>query len=201
MATFIPAAIRRAVIKRANRRCEYCHKPPISFVPHEIDHIIAQKHGGATALDNLAYTCFECNRYKGSDLSSLDPETNLITPLFNPRTQQWTDHFRFEEGNIVPLSLEGRTTVFLLRLNTPERILERRTLKVGTKVNAKQDYSRKRAASSVFVSGRNSRQRKRWNQGLRCPSNASAITSPNSGANLKPCPLPPAATVRPAISG
>jgi len=132
MAIFIPAALKRAVIERANRQCEYCHKPPVSFFPHEFDHVTAQKHGGATTLDNLAYTCFEFNRYKGSDLSSLDPETNLITPLFNPRSQQWTDHFRFGEGYIIPLTPESRTTVFLLRLNIPERILERLTLKVGT---------------------------------------------------------------------
>jgi len=45
MATYIPEALRRAVIERAGGRCEYCGKPQVSFFPHEVDHVIAQKHG------------------------------------------------------------------------------------------------------------------------------------------------------------
>ena len=55
----------------------------------------------------------------------------MITPLFNPRAQQWADHLRFEGATIVPLTPEGRATVFLLRLNDPERAQERAALKVG----------------------------------------------------------------------
>jgi 5-methylcytosine-specific restriction endonuclease McrA len=131
MPALIPAATRSVVIERAESRCEYCHKPQISFYPHEVDHIIALKHGGETSLDNLAFACFQCNRYKGSDIASIDPQTNLITPLFNPRAQEWADHFRFEGAAIVPLTPEGRATVFLLRLNDPRRVQERAALKVG----------------------------------------------------------------------
>jgi 5-methylcytosine-specific restriction endonuclease McrA len=131
MPTTIPGSLKRVVIQRANYRCEYCGKPAISFYPHEVDHVTAQKHGGATTLDNLAYACFECNRHKGSDLTSIDPETGLITPLFNPRSQNWSEHFRFEQNHLIPLTAEGRVTVFLLQLNTPERIAERVALKLG----------------------------------------------------------------------
>ncbi len=103
----------------------------MTFYPHEVDHVIAQKHGGKTALDNLAFSCFECNRHKGSDLASIDPPTGKITPLFNPRSQQWQDHFRFDSASIVPLTPEGRTTVFLLRLNEEERLEERTALNVS----------------------------------------------------------------------
>ncbi len=130
MSNPIPAALRNAVIERARGRCEYCQKPQISFYPHEVDHVVALKHGGGTTLGNLALACFQCNRYKGSDLSSIDPDTGGITPLFNPRAQQWTAHFRFDGATIAPLTPEGRTTVFLLRLNDLERTQERAALNV-----------------------------------------------------------------------
>ncbi|MGH2592732.1 MAG: HNH endonuclease [Anaerolineae bacterium] len=98
------------MIERARGRCEYCHKPQISFFPHEVDHVVALKRSGATTLENLAFACFQCNRYKGSDLSSIDPHTGAITPLFNPRTQLWTEHFRFDGATITPLTPEGRAT-------------------------------------------------------------------------------------------
>jgi 5-methylcytosine-specific restriction endonuclease McrA len=48
---------------------------------HEIEHIIAEKHGGATQEANLALTCPDCNRFKGTDLGSLDPATGRLTPF------------------------------------------------------------------------------------------------------------------------
>lgn len=131
MATTIPNALRRAVLARANGCCEYCGKPQIGFFIHEIDHIVAEKHRGATTLENLALACFECNRFKGSDIASLDPLTEQLTPLFNPRTQLWDTHFHYEQGLIVPLTAEGRVTVDLLRLNDASRLQERVALGIG----------------------------------------------------------------------
>jgi hypothetical protein len=48
--------------------------------------------------------------------------------LFNPRTQAWSNHFKFDGAWIVGTTPEGRTTVEFLRLNTYERIAERREL-------------------------------------------------------------------------
>lgn len=54
---------------RARFACEYCLMPEISvLVPHEIDRVIAEKHGGQTDENNLALSCTICNKYKGSDL-------------------------------------------------------------------------------------------------------------------------------------
>ena len=131
MPALVPAATRSAVIERAQGRCEYCYKPQISFYPHEVDHVVALKHGGETSPDNLAFACFQCNRHKGSDIASIDPQIGTITPLFNPRIQEWADHFRFEGATVVPLTPEGRATVYLLQLNDPERVQERAALKVG----------------------------------------------------------------------
>ncbi|MBA2647884.1 MAG: HNH endonuclease [Pyrinomonadaceae bacterium] len=86
--TYIPAAVRRLVVERAGNRCEYCLLPAdVAFFPHEVDHVIAEKHGGKTEADNLAFSCWRCNRHKGSDLGSFDPQTQNFSLLFNPRTQ------------------------------------------------------------------------------------------------------------------
>jgi hypothetical protein len=83
---------------------------------HQVDHVIAEKHGGQTVLDNLALSCTVCNRRKGSDISSIDPETGNLVSLFNPRTQQWSDHFKLDGMHISGLTEVGRTPVEFLRL-------------------------------------------------------------------------------------
>lgn len=122
--THIPAALRREVIVRAGSRCEYCGMPDdATLVSHEIDHIIAERHQGKTARENLAYACFRCNRLKGSDLTSLDPQTGSITRLFNPRSDKWGEHFRLsgpEGASIEPLTAIGRTTAMFLEFNDKE---------------------------------------------------------------------------------
>lgn len=124
--SYIPVALRRLVEERANYKCEYCLLPTkVAFFPHEIDHIIAEKHGGKTDAENLALTCWRCNRHKGTDLGSFDPQTGAFSFLFNPRTQQWSEHFSFSKLTIVGLTDVGRTTVYLLQINKEERIAER----------------------------------------------------------------------------
>jgi len=127
--TYIPDSLRQQVITRANRRCEYCliHRDDSLYV-HKVDHIIAEKHRGETISDNLCLACLDCNRHKGSDFASFDPETEEVALLFNHRQQRWNDHFRLEEARIVPLSPEGRVTVFVLKLNDGLRIRARRAL-------------------------------------------------------------------------
>ncbi len=122
----VPERVRRLVQERAQGRCEYCliHEADM-YYPHEADHVIAEKHGGATSLENLAWACFYCNRFKGSDLASVDPETQKIVFLFNPREQNWKRHFRFNGGRIEGLTASGRATVALLHLNDVERVAYR----------------------------------------------------------------------------
>jgi hypothetical protein len=83
-----------------------------------MEHIIAEKHGGKTEAENLTLACPYCNRAKGSDLGSInpetprnqilrmiysryisrdraaaiDPETGEMVCLFNPRKQKWQEH-------------------------------------------------------------------------------------------------------------
>ncbi len=125
----ISSALRRKVRERANGCCEYCLLPEEhAFFAHEPDHIIATKHGGQGTLDNLALACFDCNRFKGSDIASIDPATVELTPLFNPRRQEWNEHFSLERGRINSRTPNGRVTELVLKLNLPSRVEVREIL-------------------------------------------------------------------------
>ena len=127
--SYVSATLRRLVTHRAGNKCEYCQFPQTaSLFAFEMEHIIAEKHDGITEAGNLALSCPCCNRFKGTDLGSIDPETRQLTAFFNPRLQQWSDHFRLEEGIIMPLTPEGRVTAKILQFNLLERILERKQL-------------------------------------------------------------------------
>lgn len=69
--TYITGALRKLVRQRAADRCEYCllHQT-FSMYSHELDHVVASKHGGQTVSDNLVLACLPCNRHKGTDLGS-----------------------------------------------------------------------------------------------------------------------------------
>lgn len=98
------------------------------LVPHEVDHVIAEKHGGQTDEGNLALACMICNKYKGSDLASIDPSNGEIVRLYQPHRDLWREHFQLKEGEILPLTSIGRVTVRLLQMNRSERVEERRLL-------------------------------------------------------------------------
>lgn len=111
------------VWQRAGRCCEYCHmSQDYDDTPFEIDHIISRKHGGSTVAGNLALSCFFCNSFKGSDISSLAPGTRKLTPLFNPRRHKWSRHFRWEGPQLLGRTAIGRVTVAMLRINDPFRV-------------------------------------------------------------------------------
>jgi hypothetical protein len=130
MSSYVSAELRRVVASRASSRCEYCliHEDD-TYLGCQIDHIISEKHGGATASENLAYACACCNRAKGSDIASVAPSTGELTRLFNPRTDDWTDHFAFQGSLIEPRTPIGEATVRLLELNAAERTAERQSLR------------------------------------------------------------------------
>lgn len=125
----ISVGLRREVEQRANFCCEYCkiHQDDM-LLSHEIDHILPERHRGETSLDNLCVSCFECNRYKSSDIGSYDVDTNQFAPLFHPRLHRWNDHFSLQDEVIIPLTPIGRVTEFLLRLNSEARRVRRKEL-------------------------------------------------------------------------
>lgn len=125
----LPSQLRQQVIERAGGRCEYClvHQD-VAIYTHEVDHIIAIKHGGKTRADNLALACLSCNRHKGSDVATIDGKSCQLVPLFNPRRQAWDEHFRLNAARIEGKTQIGQATVRLLKFNDPKRILERQVL-------------------------------------------------------------------------
>ena len=129
MAAPVSGRMRKAVAERAAYRCEYCGLPQkFALHAHEPDHIVPHQHGGESQRQNLAWACLRCNRYKGPNVGSFDPETGRLVPFFNPRTQAWAVHFAWEGATIQPLTSEGRVTVTILRLNDADRIAERQRL-------------------------------------------------------------------------
>lgn len=122
-ATRISAALRKLVVQRADGCCEYCHihEDEVLFA-HEVDHVVAEQHGGQTVEENLCLACFQCNRLKGPNIAGIDPLTGAVEVLFHPRLDDWGSHFRFLGAEIEPRTPRGRATVNTLRMNAPERL-------------------------------------------------------------------------------
>ena len=125
--------LRQFVRDRAGGRCEYCHFPEaISFLPFQVDHIIAEKHLGPTAESNLAWACYYCNSFKGPNISGWDPDSDEVIRLFHPRRDKWGDHFTWQGPQLVGQTKIGHVTVFVLAINHPDAIaVRKRLLEVG----------------------------------------------------------------------
>lgn len=126
----IPALLREQVRQRARRRCEYCGKPEnTNTFSHQVDHIIPERHTGTDDFSNLAWACFQCNNSKAADIASIDEETRQLTGFFNPRTQNWDDHFTMnEDAEIIAKTIIGRVTIRLLDMNRERQVEIRRNL-------------------------------------------------------------------------
>jgi hypothetical protein len=116
-------ALREFVRQRAGERCEYCLLPQSAaiFFTFHVEHIRAKQHGGQDIENNLALACPDCNAHKGPNLTSVDPLTDTVVLIFNPRVNNWTDHFVRQEAAILDLTAIGRATVELLNMNEAER--------------------------------------------------------------------------------
>lgn len=125
----IPRTLRQKVATAANHRCEYCHTAQeISGAQMQIDHIIPQSVGGTSDESNLCLACAWCNSYKWSHTAGFDAQTNQEVPLFNPRQQQWHEHFLWsDEGtHILGITPIGRATIATLQMNNEFIIPARR---------------------------------------------------------------------------
>jgi hypothetical protein len=98
------------------------------YLVFEVEHVIAEKHGGQTSAENLAYACVACNRFKGTDIASIAPGAGALTRLFNPRLDHWANHFAVDGAWIKPLADIGEVSVRILSLNDPDRVAERELL-------------------------------------------------------------------------
>ena len=85
----------------------------------EIEHIIPLAKGGTDDEMNLWLACPICNSHKSDKIAAIDPESGTTAPLFNPRTQVWSEHFAWTDDglHIVGKTPVGRATVIALHLS------------------------------------------------------------------------------------
>jgi hypothetical protein len=116
----ITASIRDFASARAENRCEYCQlSQEGQEAAFHIDHIVPRAAGGATVSENLALACVSCSLHKWAKQSALDLESGEEVPLFNPRSDRWADHFRWDGPVLIPMTATGRATAATLDLNRP----------------------------------------------------------------------------------
>jgi hypothetical protein len=117
------------VRERAGDCCEYCQLPQMySSTRFQLDHIIAEQHGGRTVGENLALACLADNNHKGPNLAGIDAKTGKKVWLFNPRRHKWSRHFRWQGPILIGRTAIGRATISVLAINLPHRLAQRAAL-------------------------------------------------------------------------
>lgn len=120
MSLYLSEELRRQLEEADDHRCAYCQTSQVNSGQRMVpDHIIPVSKEGETTFGNLCFACRTCNEFKGSCTTGIDPLTGQTMPLFNPRQQDWFDHFAWEDGGtrIVGLTAVGRATVVTLQTN------------------------------------------------------------------------------------
>jgi hypothetical protein len=108
------------VVMRAGNRCEYCRLSQLGQeAAFHLDHVQPRAAGGPTTADNLALACVSCSLRKWAKEMAVDPDTGNEIPLFNPRTQSWSEHFRWDNERVAPPTPTGRATAAALAMNRP----------------------------------------------------------------------------------
>ncbi len=121
--------MQQQVRERAAGLCEYCHLPDaLTTLPFQTDHIIAEKHGGLTTLENLAYCCLHCNAFKGPNIAGVDQGTQEVVRLFHPRKDTWEEHFAWDGSRLLGRTSIGQVTIAVLAINAPYRLEVRKAL-------------------------------------------------------------------------
>jgi hypothetical protein len=128
MTSYVPVSLQQQIRADAGRRCGYClSAETVTGIPLEIEHIIPESLGGLTVRENLWLACHRCNKYKGNRTEAMDPITQEMAPLFNPRQQPWREHFRWslDGTQVIGVTSSGRATVEALQMNN-EYVVEAR---------------------------------------------------------------------------
>ncbi len=94
----------------------------------EVEHLIPRARGGSDEETNLWLSCGLCNRYKGAQVAAADPATGEVVRLFNPRTDDWYEHFSWSADGVavVGSTPTGRATVEALKINNELAVEVRR---------------------------------------------------------------------------
>lgn len=124
----VSADTRALVWRRAQGHCEYCrvHQNDFDYFTFHVEHIIPRQHGGTDDSNNLCLACRDCNAFKGTNLTGIFK--GRIVPLFHPRRQVWSRHFRWHGGILIGKSITAKVTIKVLNINEPSRVLVRKNL-------------------------------------------------------------------------
>jgi hypothetical protein len=116
----LSASIRAAIIARADGRCEYCRLSQAGQeAAFHIDHVMPRAAGGTTTEDNLGLACVSCSLHKAAKRTATDPDSGEEVSLFNPRSEKWAEHFRWQEETVLGTTAIGRATISALKMNRP----------------------------------------------------------------------------------
>jgi len=116
---------------RAASRCEYCRMhQALQGGTFHVKHITPSVRGGASTLENLAWSCPGCNLHKSDRIDAHDPQSGTVVPLFHPRQDRWSEHFRWQRYHLIEKTPTGRATIAMLDLNHPPRLLIRQAEEV-----------------------------------------------------------------------
>jgi hypothetical protein len=118
------------LLAAARHLCGYCRSNQrLMGIRHILDHLTPRALGGTDDEANLWPSCQPCNGFKQARVEARDPLSGAVAPLFNPRTQSWSEHFAWTDGGtrIEGRTPTGRATVAALRLNRQE-LVEARSL-------------------------------------------------------------------------
>ncbi len=93
-----------------------------------IEHLHPESRGGLTIESNLWLACRRCNEYKAAQTHAPHSLTGKRVRLYNPRTQDWAEHFIWNESGdeLIGVTPTGRATIVALRLNNVEIRFARR---------------------------------------------------------------------------
>ena len=129
MSAYIPKNLRTQIEQSDRCRCCYCQTSEAnSGIPMTYDHILPRSKGGETIFDNVCLACRTCNEFKSDITEAIDPLTGETVFLFNPRIQQWSEHFQWSSDGIrvEGLTSRGRGTIIALRMNNSVILVARR---------------------------------------------------------------------------
>ncbi len=105
----IPEETKARIRQHAKNRCGYCLSQQENVWDIlEIDHIFPLAKGGKDDEENLWLICSSCNSAKYNKIEVFDKETQKNIPLFDPRRQNWHEHFRWSKDGT---KMRGKTTI------------------------------------------------------------------------------------------
>lgn len=125
----VPESVRRRVCYAFRSRCAYClSSQNYSNAKLEIEHIIPKACGGNDNDLNLCLSCRLCNSHKSIQIEAVDPLSQTVVSLFNPRVQIWHEHFQWSRDGVRVIGKTdiGRATVEALQLNNETSVNVRR---------------------------------------------------------------------------